>query len=52
LEHITRHPFRARFRLRGRDRAIVELRPSAPTTLLRLRVLPVSVKVDSPVNVT
>jgi hypothetical protein len=26
LERITRHPFRARFHLRGRDRAIVDLR--------------------------
>lgn len=26
IDHIGRHPFRARFRLRGRDRAFVQLR--------------------------
>jgi hypothetical protein len=26
LRHIARHPFRARFALRGRDRAVVDLR--------------------------
>lgn len=45
LDSIGRHPFRARFRLRGRDRALVELRgPEAIRThafdLIGKRVAP------------